>query len=215
MIEKIKHVDDDTVTAVGPRFDLDKVLDVAMGILRTLQRRAAMRGFKDDDEPSFAFEMDDRPRPFTDESFDLIAAVFKDCREKQFDVTKFGCEVRFGPYLCDLYLMGMDCLHGPVGNCLNDRDQDWSDLDPTPILMVMMSRGMVDPIVDPHRDFLTKTLDSFLPQGVLWDPYDETGEELAFCVRFPHEAFGSGRGTLRIHRYLPKVLRDGEEEDEE
>lgn len=214
MIEKIKHVDDDTVTAVGPRFDLDKVLDAAMGILRTLQRRAAMR-FKDDDEPTFSFANDDQSKPFDDESYGLISAVFRDCKATQYDVTMFSCEVRFGPYMCDLYLMGFDCLHGPVGNCLTDRDMDWTDLDPTPALLVMMSRGMVDPIVGSHHDFLTKTLDSYLSQGILWEPYDDTGEELAFCVRFPHETFGAGRGKIRICRYLPKALRDGEEEEEE
>jgi hypothetical protein len=212
MIERLTHVDDDTVSAIGPRFDLDKVLETAMSILRTLQRRSAMR-FKDDDEPSFSFEQDDRTRPFDDESYDLISSVFKACRETTHDVSLFSCEVRFGPFMTDLYPLGFDCLHGPVGNCLTDHDLNWTDLDPTPVMLVMMGRGMIDPIVGSHHDFLTKTLDSFLPQGILWEPYDDTGDELAFCIRFPHEAFGDGRGRIRISRHLHRVLRDHEEEE--
>lgn len=212
MIEKIKHVDDDTVSAVGPRFDLDKVLEAALGILRTLSRRADMRFGAGGEDPVFAFNDEDAPRPFDDESYGLIAAGFKQCREQKYDVTLYACEVLFGPFMVDLYLMGFDCLHGPVGNCLTDLDLNWTDLDPTPTMFVMMGRGMIDPIVGAHRDFLAKTLDSFKPQGIVWDPYDDAPEDLAFAVRFPHEAFGAGRGPIRICRYLHKPLRDGEEE---
>lgn len=201
MIEKLKHIDEDTVSAIGPRFDLDKVIDAALGIVRTLQGRASMR-FSEEDAPTFAFNNDDdQERPFDDDSFGLIKALFKECSETAYDVTLFGCSIRFGPFLADLYLMGFDCLHGPVGNCLTDRDLNWDELDPTPVMIVMMGRGMIDPIVGAHHDFLTKTLDSFRSQGIVWEPFDAYPEDLAFAVRFPHEAFGAGRGRIRICRY--------------
>lgn len=211
MIEKLKHVDDDTVSAVGPRFDLEKVLEVALGILRTLSRRADMRFGAGGEDPVFAFNDDDRSRPFDDESYGLIADGFRQCREQKYDVTLYACEVRFGLFMADLYLMGFDCLHGPVGNCLTDVDLDWSELDPTPVMLVMMGMGMVDAIVGAPREFLMKTLESYMSAGVTLDSYDIDGDDVAFIVRFPHEAFGAGRGPIRICRYLHPVLRDGEE----
>jgi hypothetical protein len=200
-----------TVSAIGQRFNLEKVMETAFGIVRTLQGRASMR-FSEGDAPTFAFNNDDdQPRPFDEESYSLISALYKECRESAFDVTLFGCSIHFGPFLVDLFLMGFDCLHGSVGNCLTDQDLNWDQLDPTPAMFVMMGRGMIDPIVGAHHDFLTKTLDSYRSQGIVWEPYDEFPEVLAFCVRFPHEAFGAGHGTIRICRYPHDHVRQDRE----
>lgn len=213
MISKLREVDDATVAALGPRFDLPKVAATATGILRTLMGRSEMR-FSDVDPPTFAFTFDEAARPFDDESVGMIMAAFEECKRDTYDATLFSCEVRFGPFMVDLYLLGMDCLHGPVINCLTDCDLNWDQLDPTPVMMVMMREGMIDAIVGPHREFLCKTLESFLPSGITLDGHDFDGDDLAFLVRFPHEAFGDGRGTIRICRYLHRAHRDGEEEEE-
>jgi len=212
VISKLRELDDDTVTAIGPRFDLSKVLTAAWGILRTLMNRSNMR-FPEEDPPTFAFPYDDDQRPFDDDSMDGIAAVFEECKREKYDVTLFSCEVQFGPFMTDLYLLGFDCLHGPVGNCVTEYDLNWDQLDPTPVMLVMMRMGMVDAIVGTPREFLKKTLESFMPQGVTLDAYDNDGDDLAIAVRFPHETFGDGHGPIRICRYLHAVREDGEEDE--
>lgn len=211
MISMLREIDEDAVEAVGPRFDLPKVLTTALGMLRTLMNRAAMR-FPDADPPTYAFH-DDDPEPFDDGSFDLIAGVFEECKRVRYDVTLYSCEVQFGPFMIDLYPLGFDCLHGPVGNCLTDHDLDWSQLDPTPVMLVMMRMGMIDAIVGTPREFLMKTLEAYQASGVTLDSYDIDGDDIAFMVQFPHEAFGDGDGMIRICRYLHRALRDGETED--
>ncbi len=210
-LTKLRELDDDTLIADGPKFDLTKVTETALGILRTLLGRAMMR-FPKSDPPTFSFAFDDAERAFDEESYAQIAYVFDECKLTKYDVTLFSCEVRFGPFMADLYLLGFDCLHGSVKNCLTDHDLDWSDLDPTPVMIVMMRRGMIDPIEETHHEFLSKALDGFLPQGITWDLYDSGVDDLAIQVRFPHAAFGLGAGPMRICRYLHKILRDGEGE---
>ncbi len=212
MISKLREIDDDTVRALGPRFDLQKVAAAAWSILRTLMLRAEMR-FPGSDPPTFAFPDDDAPRPFEDGSFDLIAGVFAECKRGKYDVTLFGCEVHFGPFMADLYLLGFDCLHGPVGNCVTEYDLDWNQLDPTPLMLVMMRQGMIDAIVGTPRDFLQKTLETFMTSGIELETHDSDGDDLAIAVRFPHAAFGDGQGPLRICRYLHRVREDGEEDE--
>jgi hypothetical protein len=212
VISKLREIDEEAVEAVGPRFDLTKVLAEALGILRTLMNRSAMR-FPESDPPTYAFS-DSDAEPFDDGSFDLIAAGFEECKRVRYDATLYSCEVQFGPFMADLYPLGFDCLHGPVGNCLNDHDLDWSQLDPTPVMLVMMRMGMIDAIVGTPREFLMKTLESYQAAGVTLDAYDVDGDDLAFQVRFPHETFGDGIGTIRICRYLHRVHRDGEMEED-
>lgn len=204
MISKLREIDEDAVEAVGPRFDLPKVLAAEFGILRTLMNRAEMR-FPGGDSPTFAFPDDDEPRPFDDDSFDAIAGVFEECKRVRYDATLYSCEVQFGPFMADLYPFGFDCLHGPVGNCLTDHELDWSRLDPTPGMLVMMRMGMIDAIVGTPREFLVKTLETYMKDGVTLDSYDIDGDDVAFMVRFPHETFGDGIGPIRICRYLREV----------
>jgi hypothetical protein len=212
VISKLREIDDDTVGALGPRFDLPKVATTALGILRTLMRRAEMR-FPGGDPPTFAFSFDDEPRPFDDEAAGVIAGAFDECKRLSYDVTLFGCEVRFGPFMADLYLLGFDCLHGPVGNCVTEYDLDWNQLDPTPLMLVMMRQGMIDAIVGTPRDFLQKTLETLMASGIELETHDSDGDDLAIGIRFPHAAFGDGQGPLRICRYLHRVREDGEEDE--
>ena len=200
MISKLRELDEGAVEAFGPRFDLPKVLTTAIGILRTLMNRSEMR-FPDSDPPTYAFS-DEEPLPFDDESLGRIAGVFEECKRVRYDVTLYSCEVQFGPFMADLYPLGFDCLHGPVGNCLTDYDLDGSQLDPTPVMLVMMRMGMIDAIVGTPREFLVKTLETYMKAGVTLDGYDIDGDDVAFMERFPHETFGDGDGTLRICRYL-------------
>src|SRR5690242_14262987 len=117
MIERLRELDDDTVIADGPKFDLPKDLEVALKIVETLRRRADMR-FPGQEGPCYRFTFDDDDRPYDDESAGLIASVFEECRLTRYDVTPFSCELRFGPYMADLYALGFEGLNGPVGSCL-------------------------------------------------------------------------------------------------
>ncbi len=201
MLKKLRELDDDTVIADGRKFDLAKVSETALGILRALLGRAMIR-FPNSEPPEFMFAFDDEARAFDEDSYAQITYAFDECKLTRFDVTMFSCEVRFGPFMTDLYLLGFDCLHGTVKNCLTDRDLNWDELDPTPVMMVMMRRGMVDPFDELHYDFLIQTLNGFLSHGITWDLYDSETDDLAIMVRFPHEAFGKGEGPMRICRYL-------------
>lgn len=201
MIRKLRHKDDGTVIADGPLFDLPKVTLSAMGILRTLMQRAQMR-FPDSDPPVYTFSSEDVELPFEEESPDHIAWVFEECKFTQYDVAPLYFEVKFGPFMAQLYLLGFDCLHGPTINCITDHELNWDQLNPTPLMLIMPRDGLTETFQPEDLVFLTKRFASSLPAGVVWNPY-ETEEELpAIAIHFPHEAFGKGEGPMRIYRSL-------------
>ncbi|MFA5854354.1 MAG: hypothetical protein WC866_04710 [Patescibacteria group bacterium] len=213
MLKKLRELDNDTVIADGPKFDLPKVIEVAFAILRTLYQRAMMR-FPNSEPPTYAFAFEDGEHPFGDESYAAIDYIYDDCKITRFDAVPLCCSVYFGPFMIDLYLLGHDSLNGPMINCLTDYDLNWDELDPTPVLYVMMRDGMTDPFDEPQYNFLRQVLEGFLPRGITWDAYQPNDRDQAVQVRFPHETFGKGVGPIKISRYLHEVDRDGEEEEE-
>ena len=213
MLTRFRDLDADTVIADGPKFDLAKVTKTALGILRALQDRVRA-SFPSVAQHTFVFSADDRERPLDDLGYEMIDWVFSECQMTRYDVTLYSCSAYIPPFTIDLYLLGMDCLHGAMIGGVTDQDLPWQELDPTPALLFTMERALIDPFDEAHFNFLRRTLDGFRALGVEWHTHesDEHGRPLAIEARFPHAAFGKGRGNLRICRYLPAVQEDGEED---
>lgn len=211
MLKRIRDLEDDTVIADGPKFDLAKVTETALSVLRALQKRV-IACFPDETAHTVAFSSDDKECPLDEQGYLMIDWVFSDCQVTKYDVTPYSCSVYLGPFAIDLYLLGIDCLHGPMISCTTDDDLPWNELDPTPVMSLMMKRALIDPFDEAHFNFLRRTLDGFRSQGVEWHVLEEEGgQAMAFTVRFPHAAFGKGFGPLRICRYLRDIREDGEE----
>lgn len=213
MISKLREIDEDVVAAEGPRFDLDEVLDAALGILRTLSGRAEMR-YPGHPPPLFGHFRDAELRPFDEAGYAEIADEFREAKRTAFDVTDFDCVVEFGPFAADMYLLGFEALHGPLNNCVTTFDMSWEHLDPTPVILLMMRHGMIDRLGTAQQAFLENALKTHLWRDIEWELWDvrQDGDGIearAFVIRFPHDAFGAGRGPIRICRYLHRSLRDG------
>ncbi len=211
MISKLRDLDAGRVIADGPLFDLPKVIETALAILRTLMQRAMMR-FPESDPPTFKFSSDDAERPFEDESPGVITWMIEECKFTEYDVVPFYCEVAFGPFMVQLYLLGFDCLHGPMINCLTNHELNWDQLDPTPLMLIMPREGLTDAFEQEDLVFLTKHFAGGLPAGVVWNPTETEEEYSAIAIHFPHAAFGKGKGSMRIYRYLHQPYPAWEEE---
>ncbi len=205
MLRKFRDLDADTVLADGPKFDLAKVTEMALGILRALQDRVRAC-FQENGPHTFVFPSDEQERLLDEQGYTMIDWVFSDCQIASYDVTPYCCSTHLGPFAIDLYLLGMDYLHGNMIGGETDQELPWEELDPTPVLMIMAERAMIDPLREDHLDFLRWTLDGYAFRGVTWElkSADEDVPPLAIVVRFPHAAFGKGRGTLKICRYQPE-----------
>ncbi len=212
MLKNLQDAGEHMVTAFGPRFDLEKVLTTALGILKTLHGRARMR-FPCSGSEEFSFTCDEDARVLNDASWEEIHGFYRTCRETEYDVTQFGCDISIGPFCIDLYPLGNDCLRGWADNCQTDSGDDGEKLDPTPRMFVMARRATIDPIDRVHADFIERILSSFKSHGIDYSSLEsDEDERLAYEVRFPHGAFGDGYGHLRIQRYFMEVVLDGEEE---
>ncbi|WKZ28775.1 MAG: hypothetical protein QY323_04555 [Patescibacteria group bacterium] len=201
MIRKLRDLDESTVLADGPLFDLPKALACALAILRTLMQRAQMR-FPDSDPPTYMFASEGVELPFEDESPGYIAWTFEECKFTRYDVAPLYYEVQFGPFMAHLYLLGFDCLVGPTINCQTRFELNWDRLDPTPLMLIMPREGLTEAFEQEELAFLTKHFAGSLPAGVIWNPTETEEDGSALAIHFPHAAFGKGEGTMRIYRIL-------------
>lgn len=198
MLSRLKELDEETLAAVGPRYDLEKVLGTGRSVLLTLIGRSAMRF---PGEPPAAFDIGpDETAPATPEGFEPLLATFREIGRDAFDVTDLSLTLTFGPYLATWSPMGVAALYGAVNNCVTTLDQPWEDLDVTPTLLIQSRLAPFPRMGRAPTRFLVETLGAE-PYGteVFFDP-DEDDAHMA-VIRFPHGAFGAGTGRLRIHRY--------------
>lgn len=199
MITKLKELSEDTMLAVGPRFDLEKVLAAGSGILRTLIGRAQMR-FPDAPVLTIVSEMEEFPASV--ESLDEMEAVFRKAKKDWYDAADLHFYVHFGPYLATWAPLGFDALYGPTANCLTSSEANWEDLDPTPVLFFMNRDRPFQPMGPKATKFLKETLGDEASSGAQVDyvPHDADAEIVV--VRFTHDAYGDGSGQIRIVRYV-------------
>ena len=199
MISKLKELSEDTMLAVGPRFDLEKVLAAGSGILRTLIGRAQMR-FPEAEALTIVSEMEEFPASV--ESLDEMEAVFRKVKADWYDAADLHYYVQFGPYLATWAPLGFDALYGPAGNCLTSSEANWEDLDPTPVLFFMNRDLPFQPLGPKATRFLREILVDEASSGVHVDCVPHDGDAEIVVARFPHDAFGSGSGEIRVCRYI-------------
>lgn len=199
MISKLKELSEDTMLAVGPRFDLEKVLAAGSGILRTLIGRAQMR-FPDAQPLTIVSEMEEFPASV--ESLDEMEAVFRKVKADWYDAADLHYYVQFGPYLATWAPLGFDALYGPAGNCLTSSEANWEDLDPTPVLFFMNRDLPFQPMGSKATKFLREILVDEASSGVHVDCVPHDGDAEIVVARFPHDAFGIGSGEIRVCRYV-------------
>jgi len=199
VISKLKELSEDTMLAVGPRFDLEKVLAAGSGILRTLIGRAQMR-FPDASALMITSETEDFPA--TVESLDEMEKVFRKVKADWYDAADLHFYVHFGPYLATWAPMGFDALYGPAGNCLTSSNANWEDLDPTPVLFFMNRELPFQPMGLKATKFLKEILGDEKADGVQVDYVPHDADSEIVVVRFTHDAFGDGDGQIRVCRYI-------------
>jgi hypothetical protein len=213
MIEKLQDVDEDTVQAIGMKFDLEKVLEMALKTLRNLVGWVAMR-FPNCEAPTFSHVHEENPRPFDGDGYKEIATAFREAKRLSYDVTDYHYLVTLGPFVVHLHLLGFEALHGPIINCQTTFGSNWEDLDPTPIMLIRMRAGVEIEIDLHHKKFLERMLGSLRENGVQAGHWERAGLRF-FALSFPYADFGTAHGTIRICRYLESELygQQGEEEE--
>lgn len=212
MIERLRDIDEDTVQAIGMKFDLEKVLETTLTTVRALIGWAAMR-FPDCEPPTFLDVHEQEPRPFDDAGYEEIATAFREAKRHSYDVTDYHYAVTFGPFAAHLHLLGFEALHGPVTNCQTTFDLSWEDLDPTPIILIRMRTGAEVEIDRLHRTFLERMLGGLREKGVQAEHWERAGLRF-FGLRFPYADFGEGHGKIRICRYLESDIYGPAQEEE-
>ena len=210
MISKLRELSDDTMLAVGPRFDLEKVLAAGTGLLRTLTGRAQMR-FPGAEPMSIVSEAPEEI-PATAASLEEIEQVFRELKNGRYDAADLHFYVQFGPFIATWAPLGFDALYGPAGNCLTSADANWEDLDPTPVLFFMHRDRPFHPMGRVPTRFLKEILGDEKADGVQVDYVPHDADAVIVVVRFAHDAFGDGRGQIRVCRYLDGPY-DPDEED--
>ena len=199
MIEKLRELNEETLTAIGPKFDLDKVLLTGRQILLRLMGRATMR-FPEAEQP--AMEMaEGPPKPLDDFALGVVADLYRELARTAFDVCDLCVHATFGPYLATWSPLGISALYGVVGNCVTIFEEDWKDLDPTPTIMLHSKERPFAPMGREQTRFLLESL-SPAPYGTEIDFITDEVDADTVIIRFPHDAFGAGRGPLRICRYM-------------
>jgi hypothetical protein len=198
VIEKLKIRDDQTFLAIGPKFDFGKVLQVGRRFLKLLAGRSTLR-FQQ--RPESIFEMNDgRVGGLDATAFELLSGLFQEIQTQAFDAADICVSLAFGPYLACWAPLGLSALCGPIGNCQTVYDENWSELDPTPTILI---RGREPPHQPIGREATAFVSEILAAEGDDLDPVflpDEQDAD-AIMIRFPHDAFGAGRDWIRICRY--------------
>ncbi len=191
MITNLRLQDADTALVEGPRFDTQSVTEAAIAFLREFV--GAIVQADPSVTPTIKFSGDsERPTVLDDDGYARMRRVLISCA-RLFEVD--ACCVRIDVGLCRLrcYLHGEDDLFQWPGEepTLSD-GKSWSSLDPTPTIRVE-ALGADLPLFDPQdRAGVLSTLKDALPPGV------ELVEGAMPTLRFGHDAFGDGYGTLRV-----------------
>lgn len=212
MISKLRELDSRTLTAIGPKFDLEKVLETGQRVLKTLFGRASMR-FPDqlpatlETEPGMSAEFDDV-------ALELLAETFRQIHRDAYDAADLSVCLSFGPYLATWSPLGMSALYGPIGNCVTIFEEPWEDLLTTPMIMLHRRDAPFTAMGRAATKFLVETLRSE-PYGTAVDFLPDDIDAEAVVITFPHATFGAGEGRIRICRYLAEDLQIGFDDDEE
>jgi hypothetical protein len=199
VIEKLRERDKATLTAIGPKFDLEKVLATGRSLLMALFGRSSMR-FPDEPTPTIELEADQRTL-LDGMAVGMVVDMFREFGQEAFDAADLHVYLSFGPYLATWAPFGISALHGPIGNCTTIFDEPWEQIDVTPTILLMCREKPYQAMGRPATKLAAETLRAD-PRGteLTFSPHDVDAEVV--LIRFPHDAFGVGRETIRICRYL-------------
>ena len=192
MIEDLKLAGEDVATAVGERYDLAKVLDAAEAFLRGFVAEVAL-SCAVPTRPIFRFAYD-AELPLDEAGYAALRRWYSGINARH-DVIDANASAVVGPFRVSLRLLGDDDLFLAEGDAepVTISGAPWRTLDPEPNLVVMPSGGS-SPLFDPGApDTVHALVRKHAPAGT-----DASGVARIPGLRFPHAAFGAGRGTLRI-----------------
>lgn len=212
MISRLREHDKATLTAEGPKFDLEKVLETGQRILKTLFGRSAMRF---PDAPPATLEIQPGAHAEIDDTaLHVLAESFREIHREAYDAADVSVSLEFGPYLATWSPLGISALYGPIGNCVTTFEEPWEDLVVTPMLMLHRREGPFTPMGRAATKFLAETLRSE-PYGTTIDFLPDDIDADAVVITFPHAEFGAGTGRIRICRYTDDDLQIEFGDDEE
>lgn len=199
MISQLRLVHDDTATAVGPKFDLEKVLAAGRGVLLTLAGRSRMRF---PDAPPDELDLGGGiPLDVSVDSLAHMESLYRAIRKDHFDTADLMVHASCGPYLVSWSPLGMSALVGSVGNCVTIYDEPWEDLDVTPRMLIHRRDAPFTPMGRLETKFLLGLLQA-RPPGMELDALPDGPCAETVSLAFPHDAFGAGTGRICICRYL-------------
>ncbi len=196
MITNLRYENSETALADGPMFDLLKVLDAAEAFVRglvgdVLAAKAEANAFLR------ASGNQDRRWTYGDESFKRMRRTFH-LWAQELDADSCSVTVTADVFLLRLYLLGsegLDALRGWPPTL--DTGASWEELDPTPLIQIMPSVGRT-PTFGPEGDrYAQELVARHVPPGATFERF-APGANRVLTVRFPHEVFGAGHGSLRI-----------------
>ncbi|HTK60631.1 MAG TPA: hypothetical protein VL283_05525 [Candidatus Baltobacteraceae bacterium] len=190
MITNLEIRDETAALAFGQKFDVWRVLEGMIGFIRGFAAEVA------------AADPDARPTARFAGDGDLLAPLDEDVYARlrretialssRWDVATFPVRIDVGPFSLRTYPLGRDDLQRYGGLEPTTIDEgDWRDLDPTPIIEFLPSKGFPlfsDRAIKVVKDLVIR----HAPEGAKPD-FDRIP-----ALRFPHHAFGIGLGTLRI-----------------
>lgn len=198
MISKLQEEGQRTLTAIGPKFDLEKVIAAGRSILQMLIGRAAMRF---PDAPRSVIELSEEVATELDAvAMAMLEDMFRGVHLESYDAADLCVYLSFGPYLATWAPLGFSALYGPIGNCLTIFDQNWEDLDVTPTIFVHSRAKPFERMGRKETKFLAETLRADLHGTEIDFIVDDIDAETV-AIRFPHPVFGAGTGRIRILRY--------------
>lgn len=207
MIRNLKESGSDTVQAVGPRFDLEKVIGAAVPLVRSIVARAAM--VHSDPRPTIIRLGDETPAPLDAGGLDRMAEEFRAHRRGVHDASDFSFAVGVADLTLDVCLLGREFLVGRGAWMRTNDGSRPTDLDSTPVILAYHREGPLTPLSNRGKGLIAHSVRPYVAHGVtvVWLPPAEDEQYFA-DIRFPHAAFGDGTGTIRVLR-RPVGAKDG------
>lgn len=194
MLRNLREVDEVTVEAVGPRFDLEKVLSDALPIVRSILNRAAIR---DPFVPVAYCASGDGWEPFDECMYDAIASGFRGVFREGLVADEFFYAIHRSPLYLALALLGYEALYRVSGAHMTSMGESWEHLDLTPKIVIAPCRPD-DWIRQRDVKFLSSTLAAMGSEADACCISDGYGRVTQYVIAFPHAAYGAGEGPLRL-----------------
>ncbi len=196
MISNLRARDATTVLASGPKFDLGKLLTATEGFIRAFV--AEVTAAETAVGATLVFDHDARRGFPLDKDAYRRVRRFCEAAANVHDVNTCCLAFACGPFRLCFYPFGGNALMQPTVAWRTIFDAPGAQLDPTPYLHVIPSGSQDLFFQEAEARVLAGLLARHAPSGTEFlGIHVDAGDALP-GLRFPHEAFGNGFGTLRI-----------------